>query len=423
MKRTKLAILALALALVMAMPTMVTANQAAENPQEAGLMPIRAFFEDLGSIVDWQGEDRSIHIAMDGGNIILFAEQTAAYVNGNAITLQDAVVLWQSTSFITEDDLILLYDTLAAAMIAEALTGISEGGVIHGAIHRIEYGYNVAYLFGTIHGGHDHWFPLADVVEDALRRADVLVLEVENIGGYMSGLEEALMEVMFLADGNTWADVLPDTEYNHLVAMMVEWDIAYEEVNTMNPAFLAFSLEMELAQLLADFEVGLGVSVDAYVEAIAVELGLPVIGMETAAQQLDILHNPPFEVMLAQIMNLQPPVEMIERLLGSDELSLDELAALYENNDIVGLQHAFSLEMGADTDCLHAIYVREAVMNGRSVFYANEIIRMLRETEEPTIFFVAVGLSHIVRSGGGEEFTDIVQQMRLQGIVAVPIWN
>ena len=105
MKKTKAVIAALILAITMAMPTVALAQP---TPEEAGLIPIRAFFEDIGGIVEWQYSDESIHIAIDGGTVVLFARQTAAYTNGVATTLQDGVSLWQDRAFISEDDLMLL---------------------------------------------------------------------------------------------------------------------------------------------------------------------------------------------------------------------------------------------------------------------------------------------------------------------------
>ena len=67
--------------------------------------------------------------------------------------------------------------------------------------------------------------------------------------------------------------------------------------------------------------------------------------------------------------------------------------------------------------------MREVIGNWRSTYFANEIARLLRETGEPTTFFVAVGLSHINRSGAGEGFTDIVEQLELAGFTAVPLWR
>jgi len=114
----------------------------------------------------------------------------------------------------------------------------AEWGSIHGAIHRVEYGNNVAYLFGTIHGGDPSWFPLAYVVEDALRRADVVAVEVAEIGLGHEAVNEAIMEVLFLPDGLTWNEFLPEDYYMHLVEMMDAWGIVYEEVNAMNPSYL-----------------------------------------------------------------------------------------------------------------------------------------------------------------------------------------
>ena len=103
--------------------------------------------------------------------------------------------------------------------------------------------------------------------------------------------------------------------------------------------------------------------------------------------------------------------------------TVDEFADYYRNNDFESINYVHSIEQGIDNDCLYITYLREVILNGRSIIYANEIMRLLRETEEPTTFFVAVGLSHIIRSGAGEEFTDIVQQLRLAGFTVTPIWQ
>jgi len=299
----------------------------------------------------------------------------------------------------------------------------TQGSNIHGAIHRVEYGGNVAYLFGTIHGGHAHWFPLADVVEDALRRADVVAVEVAEIATGSDTFDDSIMEAMFLPDGLTWVDILPEDEYRHLVETLRGWGLVYEHTNTMNPAFLISILELQFLLSISEFNIDWDVTVDVYITAVATELGLPVIGLESIEQQIDIVYNPPFEVMLARIMSFLSPNELLEMLYESDELTLDEMAFYYENNNFEPINRSFAQTLGADVECLYAIYMREIASNWRSTYYANEIMRLLQETEEPTTFFVAVGLSHINRSEAGEEFTDIVQQMRLAGFNVMPIWE
>ena len=416
MKRTKLAMVALVLAFIMAMPTMVTAmtRPVDEVPQrvEDGVtfVPLRLTAYAYGAtLVEWDHENRLVIITHPYGDIwaIVAVEYIGGFIEDGTswVPYEFALVTFEGEEIIPDEN-----ETLHRPQ-------------IHGAIHRVEYGYNVAYLFGTMHGGHEYWFPLADVVEDALRRADVLAVEIDEIGGTEEDFEAAIMDAMFLPDGMTWAEFLPEYAYDHLVEMMAEWDIDYEGVNTMNPWALVFSLELQIANVLSDFEIGLGISVDAYIADVAAELDLPIIGLESSEQQTNILFNPPFEVKVAGIMNFLPPAEMIAEIMESDALTLDQMAYYYKMNNLYALAYGFRKEIGADIECIVATYMREKVMNWRSTYYANEIARLLQETEEPTTFFVAVGLSHIIRSWGGEEFTDIVQQLRQQGFTVVPLWE
>jgi hypothetical protein len=298
---------------------------------------------------------------------------------------------------------------------------VNKGSDIHGAIHRVVYGENVAYIFGTIHGGMPDWFPLADVVEDALRRADVVLVEVDEIGISPEAMANAVMGAIFLPGGLTWVDLLPEDHYSHMVEMMDAWGVSYNDVNTMNPAYFVWQLTMSIAISLSSLDVSIEASVDNYIASIAVQRGLPVIGLEPIEQQLDIVYNPPLEVLLAMIMHLHPPDVMVEAFLESGELTLDEMAYFYAANDFAPINDSFAIIV--DFDCPYLIYMREVVMDWRSAFYANEIKRLLRETEGPTTFFAAVGLSHVIRSGAHELFTDIIEQLTLAGFHPVPIWK
>jgi len=301
---------------------------------------------------------------------------------------------------------------------------------IYGAIHRIVYGDNVVYLFGSLHGGRDTWYPLADVVEQAMNRADVFVSEF----GLADTAEqnEVMQAFMILPAGQTWAEFLPQDAYDHMVAMAETWELNYDEVNTMHPAFLIFSLEMQLALALAeDMQLGNTVgdiSVDGYVMTRAVERDVPVLGLESIEQQARILYAPPFEVILARVMyHFMPPAEMMSAIQNSPEPSLDELADMYAANDLTALAESFAVTLSlaaqeAAHEELWIAYMREYVMNWRSAYYAIEIARLLQETQEATTFFVVVGISHIIRGRAGAEFTDIVEQLELLGIEAVPMW-
>jgi len=315
---------------------------------------------------------------------------------------------------------LILLLALVLIMGLSACTSETTNDGITGAIHRVEFGDNVAYLFGTFHAGRDDWFPLADVVEDALRSADVVAMEIEEIGMGARVFRQAGTSVSHLPNGLTWSDYLPEDAYRHLVATLDSWDVSYENANTMNPIYLIVSLENHFTFSLSDIDASFDATVDAYIARKASDLELQIIGLESVEQQIEIAYNPPIDVAVAKIMSFLPPEEFIEAQFK--RLTLDDLAGFYGANDFESIITNFARELSVDDDCLYAIYTKEHILSWRSTYYAHEIIRLLQETEEPTTFFVAVGIGHIISSGAGDEFTDIVQQLEVAGLEVMPLW-
>jgi len=77
---------------------------------------------------------------------------------------------------------------------------------------------------------------------------------------------------------------------------------------------------------------------------------------------------------------------------------------------------------GLDDQCLYVSFMRDVIGNWRSTNFAEEITRLLQETEEPTTFFIAIGLSHVIRSRIGTGFTDVVEQLELVGFTVTPLY-
>jgi len=117
--RKKTPFLALLLALTMLVSFSALADTAQPPPEEMESIPVREFFEDLGGIVVWSSEDRSISVAVDGGTVILFAGQTSAYTNDVAMSLQYGVNLQQGRAFIYESDIMLLLISFLETLLDE----------------------------------------------------------------------------------------------------------------------------------------------------------------------------------------------------------------------------------------------------------------------------------------------------------------
>jgi len=116
MKRAKTVIAALILVIVMAVPTVAFAQPA---PEEVELIPIRAFFESEGAEVTWVSENQSIHIAVEGGNIIMFPNSTTAVVNDVPVEIGSPVILDYDRAFMYVEDLFILLEIFIATMVSE----------------------------------------------------------------------------------------------------------------------------------------------------------------------------------------------------------------------------------------------------------------------------------------------------------------
>lgn len=287
-----------------------------------------------------------------------------------------------------------------------AATG--PGSDIHGAIHRIEYNDNVVYLFGTMHAAAPDWFPLSDVVEDAMRRADVFVFEVDMT---LETIElDEIMEIMefyekamFLPDNLTLADVLSAHSYEGLLENIESFDRTYDDVRHMNPIALAMELE---AEMLAEVLENQGIyydeltGVDGYLLDFATRHQVPIIGLEPLIQQLKIAFAPDEEILnragfdgsLAGIMydgfaDFISKEELLEQLGEEGAVTHED----YLYNDLESLIQGLEVT-DEQMENEFVRYMTEVLMNFRSTYYAQGIVDLLEETDEPTTFFVAVGI-------------------------------
>ena len=64
-------------------------------------------------------------------------------------------------------------------------------------------------------------------------------------------------------------------------------------------------------------------------------------------------------------------------------------------------------------------YDREIVFNYRSTLFAEEIIRLLQETEEPTTFFITVGIGHMI----GDDYGNVFNVLENHGFDIVRLYR
>ena len=105
-----------------------------------------------------------------------------------------------------------------------------------------------------------------------------------------------------------------------------------------------------------------------------------------------------------------------QTVLDSNEVQ--ELANAYRANDIEKIRAMFSSDF-ADEDDIVAQFMQETLIRRRGAIFAGEIERLLRETNEPTTFFVTVGLAHII----GGEAGQVLHILRDRGFDVVGVYE
>jgi len=296
---------------------------------------------------------------------------------------------------------------------------------IHGGLHRFEHAGSVAYLFGSLHGGLQDWFPLAYAVETAMRRADIFAFEIDfSISS--EEMSQIASSLTYLPDGQTVSDILCEDLYAHYMTKMANWSRAFpgimDGINYVNPSFLIFSLQQALLGILADIDINMsGITVDGYIMSFAQENEIPVIGLMDFEAQQRVVLTPPQEIMLYMVYYLTTFEEFRDELRAEGLENLNQLVYYYLANDAEGLAKTMHYNFDIETEQPVDRYNREVVLNDRSVLFATELIRHMEEADRSTTFFVTLGKSHLVRHLAGPYFTSTIEQLELMGIDVVPI--
>jgi len=305
---------------------------------------------------------------------------------------------------------------VALALTALALSACASGSRvrpdIHGMISRVEHGGNVAYIFGSMHSGRANWFPLNPAVEEAMARADVFAFEVD-----MALMEspEVLMrtqQLIMLPPGTQLRDVLSDEGYARLTRNIGTFpNVRYEHIAGFTPMGALYVISIiEMTDIMG---TQTQYSVDNYIHQVALAAGKPVIGLNDIFRGLDLAYGIPMELQREAFDDFEDFRAMSESVADL------ALAEAYAAQDVARLRAALDAEMSADSDSALVQHLYHVNFDVRCNIFADEIARLLRETAEPTTFFITVGIGHLV-SGGHGQVLDLLEGM---GFEVEPLWK
>jgi len=310
---------------------------------------------------------------------------------------------------------------------------------IKGFLSRVEYNNHVAYLFGSMHAGRGNWFPLNQIVEDAMARSDVFAFETdlqflalldddfyysdfwdyyfldellyEYLDEFLDYLYEyfdymveyfaesflemfelflVLEERASLPPGRTLGSVLRPYDFINLIAVLETFpNVTYLDIGLLTPSLALATImekEMPASIYLADEH-----SVDFYVMNFALARSRQVIGLNDILSEIYLLFSTPIDVQAG----LFEDFPYWETFYAETIRFINDMVEAYETNDAERLRY---LAFDTPENYLRSIAAQHdhETFVYRTSIYANEVLRLLRETEEPTTFFITVGAGHIL---------------------------
>lgn len=250
-----------------------------------------------------------------------------------------------------------------------------------------------SYLFGTIHliGPEDFFF--GDHIENLIKSASKIVLELDVTNLDLTSLTNQGL----LPDNATVKEFMSEEDYGVLKSFMVDsvgidkasFEMAYIR---MKPLFLEQLLVYRF----------LGDNPQSY-ESEIVELvefqDTPIEGLETFGEQLEFINQIPLEKQFADL------IESIKDF-GQTKKDFHDLLDLYKDQDLVKLSDAINKEFEGDTAYQHLL------LNKRNNNWIPKIENYVREGN----VFIAVGAGHLTGATG------IIELLKQKGYKLEPIY-
>ncbi|MEX2484595.1 MAG: TraB/GumN family protein [Brumimicrobium sp.] len=247
-----------------------------------------------------------------------------------------------------------------------------------------------SYIFGTMHLIPRKQFLFPESLQEKVRNADLLVMEIGGLSEQMKGMQLMMLEEGELFDYFTeeQADSIFDYSEEHL-------DYSEEQLRTMFGKMKPFVL----IQLMTKEAFGENpASYEMSLEKIAKENEIQIEGLETIEEQMSLFDN----------LSSEEQVEMVMSSLRSVESSQEEtekLIEVYLSQDIDSL-HKYMLESDMDFTTFE-----DNFLNKRNQKWIPKIKKMIKKNKA----FIAVGAGHL----GGEN--GVIQLLINEGYTVKPV--
>lgn len=243
-------------------------------------------------------------------------------------------------------------------------------------------GVPASYIFGTFHSADPDLAAPPPALRKVLDRADRLVVEV--VAG--SGDDEQNLRSTFLTDGRRLSDIIGPERFKQAAEIGARYGIPAANLEGLTPWGVTGIFSIPPSELQR--QTGGGKPLDTVIVAIAKKRGIPVFGLETAAEQLAAFAG---DSEADQLVMLYAVLESNARI----ETSFEKLKQAYLAGDLARLHGMAYEDTGsAPTDVVDRFFQR--LIWDRNRRMAERVLPHLAEGNT----VVAVGALHLYGDEG-----------------------
>lgn len=259
-------------------------------------------------------------------------------------------------------------------------------------LYKVGSASSTVYILGSIHLAKPEIYPLDTVIEQAYKRSDILVVELdaENHESMMA-MQTAMAQLGMYPNGKSLKTELSAQTYKQLQSYAVKTGLPLHMLEQMKPWVVMLQLSvMEMMRLGYSPELG----IDKHFVDQAKRDNKPIMALETIAEQMALLSR---DDKAYQDKLLRYTLESMSEM----EPMLNKLSSSWKNGDAKAIEKMFLLTM-QDDPSLNEIY--NALITKRNYMMTKKIQGFLKTKKD---YFVVVGAGHVI---GKEGIVDLLQQ-------------
>jgi uncharacterized protein len=249
-----------------------------------------------------------------------------------------------------------------------------------------------AWVTGTVHAAKPSLYPLDKVFYETLAGADVLVVELDPLGGDLLKMQQFMLQRAMLPPGTTLEELLTPETLELLKAYLRERGLG-TSLGTMRPWFMAMQFTMQEAQRHG-FQPGFALDLHLIQRAKALEV--PLVELETMQAQIGLLSG---------LDKVEQDLFLRQTLLEAESFNTEmtKLLSAWKRGNAEAVEAFLTRSLGEDP-AVSGIY--DKIITRRNFTMAAKVDKLLAQGTRP---FVAVGAGHVVGEKG------ILQLLRRKG--------